>query len=66
MKITDFDVHDIINEAMKKKDRTVSIFVGKEGISVTIEPLEEDSGEDNSDNGTAYCSHCGAEMRGVK
>lgn len=66
MKIVDFNIHDIINEAMKKKDRSVSIFFGKEGTSVTIVPLEEDSGEDNSDNGTAYCSHCGAEMRGVK
>ena len=100
MKISDFNIHDIINEAMKKKDRSVSIFFGKEGTSVTIVPLEEDSGEDKktgmwkkridpfytdglhsktpkylyvcsycgrySDNGTAYCSHCGAEMRGVK
>ena len=66
MKISDFNIHDIINEAMKKKDRSVSIFFGKEGTSVTIVPLEEDSGEDNSDNGTAYCSHCGAKMKGVK
>ena len=66
MKIVDFNIHDIINEAMKKKDRSVSIFFGKEGTSVTIEPLEKDSGEDNSDNGTAYCSHCGDKMKGVK
>ena len=66
MKIVDFNIHDIINEAMKKKDRSVSIFFGKEGTSVTIVPLEEDSGEDNSDNGTPYCLRCGAEMRGVK
>ena len=63
MKISDFNIHDIINEAMKKKDRSVSIFFGKEGTSVTIEPLEKDVGEDNPDNGTAYCSHCGAELR---
>ena len=66
MKISDFNIHDIINEAMKKKDRSVSIFFGKEGTSVTIEPLEKDISEDNSDNGTPYCLRCGAEMRGVK
>ena len=66
MKIVDFDIHDIINEAIKKKDRCVYIFFGKEGTSVTIEPLEKDISEDNSDNGQAYCSHCGAKMRGAK
>ena len=60
------DIHKIINEAMEKKDRCVSIYISESGVSVTVTPLEEPSHweriilGDNSLFGTVRyrCSHC--------
>lgn len=40
------DIHDIIDVAMKKRDRSVSLFFGSQGISVDVipyPPIEEET-----------------------
>ena len=35
------DIHKIIDDAMEKKDRCVSLYISESGVSVTVTPLEE-------------------------
>ena len=37
------NIHDIIDDAMNKKDRIITIYFGDEGTTVSIYPLEYDS-----------------------
>lgn len=37
-----FDIYRIINEAMEKKDRYVTIYCSETGTSISIYPLTED------------------------
>lgn len=37
------NIHDIIDDAMNKKDRFITIYFGDEGTTVSIYPLEYDS-----------------------
>lgn len=39
-----FDIHKFIDECMNKKDRYVTIYIGENGVSVSVYPLvdEED------------------------
>lgn len=38
-------LHDFIDEAMAKKDRTVSIYMGENGVSISLFPLEDNEEE---------------------
>jgi len=35
------DIHKIIDEAMEKKDRSVTIFIGVQGTTVNVYPYQE-------------------------
>lgn len=35
------DIHKLIDEAMAKKDRSVSLYISEHGVSVTVTPLDE-------------------------
>ena len=35
-------ITDFVNEAMTKRDRTVSIFLGRYGVSINISPLRDE------------------------
>ena len=37
------NIHDIIDDAMNKKDRVITIYFGAEGATVSIYPLEYNS-----------------------
>lgn len=37
------NIHDIIDDAINKKDRFITIYFGDEGTTVSIYPLEYDS-----------------------
>lgn len=64
---TDVDIHKIIDDAMEKKDRSVTIFIGKEGTTVSVYPYEDTPREwipsridvTGVCNGY-YCPECGA------
>lgn len=49
MKTSKIDIHEIIDEAMKKKDRYVTMYFGDEGgVSVSIYPLDDNEiGKEN-------------------
>jgi hypothetical protein len=36
------NIHKIIDDAMEKRDRTVSIYIGETGVSVTVSPADQD------------------------
>ena len=36
------DIHKIIDDAMEKRDRTVSIYIGEAGVSVSVYPVDHD------------------------
>lgn len=62
------DIHKIIDEAMEKKDRTVSIFIGEAGMSVNVSPRTDEEPRwipvtyIDSDRIRGYqCSACGYE-----
>lgn len=61
--MTDFnkeDIHKIIDDAMEKKDRDVTIFIGKDLIHITVTPLENTKPM-WIDKDTVYvCSECGS------
>lgn len=38
---TNFDIHKIIDDAMEKKDRYVTVYIGKHGTSVNVYPVDE-------------------------
>lgn len=39
-------IHRIIEHAMEKRDRSVSIFFGKEGVSLSVYPYSEEEDEE--------------------
>lgn len=63
------DIHKIIDDAMEKRDRTVSIYIGEAGVSVTVSPADQDKvmwihKADNTYDETYcrtwfQCSNCG-------
>lgn len=72
------DIHRIIDEAIEKKDRSVSIFIGKDCTSINVYPYEDKLEEwipiENeilecpqcgsvSKWITPYCSTCGTHLR---
>ena len=40
--LKNFDIHKLIDDAMEKKDRSVTIFFGKHGTSVSVYPITDD------------------------
>lgn len=42
-----FDIHELIEDSMAKKDRYITIYVGKDGLSVDVYPLVENVGLEN-------------------
>lgn len=61
--LTNNDIHKIIDDAMEKRDRTVSIFIMNESVSVNVKPVGEDDGmkwiEIHKDLAAYKCSECG-------
>lgn len=55
------DIHKIIDDAMEKRDRTVSIYIGEAGVSVTVSPADQDKVHwiNDPDKIYDYCSNCG-------
>jgi uncharacterized Fe-S center protein len=58
------EIHELIGEAMRKKDRIVLVNITKYGTSVTIQPMSEDAKWVEHDDGKPYmrhfqCSDCG-------
>ena len=55
-------LNHLIDEAMEKKDRTVTIYISSTGTSVTISPIELTKPRwiyVNDDGGACQCSECG-------
>lgn len=42
---TDVDIHKIIDDAMEKKDRSVTIFINKDATTVSVYPYEDKARE---------------------
>lgn len=67
--MTDFetkDIHKIIDDAMEKRDRDVTIFIGKECIHITVSPLDntkprwiEEESVTFRHRSRYHCSECG-------
>lgn len=72
------DIYKIIDDAMTKKDRNVTIFISGENTSVYIRPEEKPMWvkkngwyqcpecQNESRNVSIYCPTCGEKMYGVK
>jgi uncharacterized Zn finger protein (UPF0148 family) len=72
------DIHKIIDDAMEKKDRNVTIFISGENTSVYIRPEEKSMWvkkngwykcpecQNESRQVSIYCPNCGEKMYGVK
>lgn len=76
------DIHKIIDDAMEKRDRTVSIYIGEAGVSVNVYPADQDKvqwietkhgmicsncgNRESSWDCPTYCSRCGELMHGVR
>lgn len=56
------DIHKIIDDAMEKKDRRVTVFISDIGMTINVNPIEEDGTwwilEDGSYT-KFRCSNCG-------
>ena len=52
MKTSNINIHEIIDEATKKKDRFVTLYFGDEGISVSIYPLDNEPKRIKTKSGT--------------
>ena len=52
-------IKSIIDEAMEKRDRTVSVFISGENMHVTVAPLGEDEPRWIPKEGGYLCSVCG-------
>lgn len=39
---TSIDIHKIIDDAMEKKDRSVSLYISEHSVSVTVTPLDDE------------------------
>lgn len=46
IKIDEALIHRIIEHVMEKRDRSVSIFFGKDGVSLTVYPYSEEEDEE--------------------
>jgi predicted amidophosphoribosyltransferase len=61
--VTDVDIHKIIDDAMEKKDRSVTIFITKDTTSVSVYPYEDKPREWVLRTGNAVypwvCPECG-------
>lgn len=57
------DIHKIIDDAMDKRDRTVSIYIGEAGVSVSVYPVDQDRVHwiyhEDYDRYNFECSNCG-------
>lgn len=76
------DIHKIIDDAMEKRDRTVSIYIGEAGVSVSVYPVDHDKvqwietkdgmicsncgNRESTWDCPTYCSRCGELMHGVR
>ena len=76
---TDVDIHKIIDDAMEKKDRSVTIFISKDATTVSVYPYEDKPREwvPREDtmgylcpecnvwqkHPTNYCSNCGEKLK---
>lgn len=57
----DINIHELIDEAIKKKDRSISILVTDAGTSVSIYPYNDRLEEwIPIDNETLECPQCGS------
>lgn len=58
---SEVNIHKIIDEAMEKRDRVVSVFISPSGTSVRVEPLTTDKPRwiYNKQNGNYICPECG-------
>ena len=59
------DIHKIIDDAMEKKDRYVTIFISKEGTTINVHPYEDKESkwiyhDPNESNYHFECSECGS------
>lgn len=75
---TDVDIHKIIDDAMAKKDRSVTIFINKDATTVSVHPYEDKKPtwihKENMEHVTCpncgglqeseshYCPMCGEEL----
>lgn len=54
----DFNIHEIIDEAMRKKDRYVTIYCSESGsVSVNVYPISDDEEECNTE-ANIRCKDC--------
>lgn len=57
------NIHKIIDDAMEKRDRTVSIYIGESGVSVNVYPVDQDKCQwiyhEDCDRYNFECSNCG-------
>jgi predicted amidophosphoribosyltransferase len=60
------DIHKIIDDAMEKKDRSVTIFIGKEATTVSVYPYDDKPREwitMDRNGGWFRCPECGSTYR---
>lgn len=59
------NIHKIIDDAMEKRDRTVSIYIGEAGVSVNVYPVDHDKCQwiyrKYPDRYHFECSNCGTD-----
>jgi len=63
---TDVDIHKIIDDAMEKKDRSVTIFINKDATTVSVYPYEDKPlawVESTKTNYSYQCPTCGDHFR---
>lgn len=54
------DINKIIDDAMEKKDRTVTVFITGENISVSVSPLDDTPRKwSKALTGISKCPECG-------
>lgn len=59
------DIHKIIDDAMEKRDRSVSIYIGQSCVTVNVTPYEKEEPARwiyNRHTGYGQCSECGHEI----
>mgnify|MGYP003312296496 FL=1 len=57
------DIHKLIDEAMEKKDRYVSIYIGEFATTVSVHPTQGKAMWLHDNDGRIYCSSCGNRSR---
>lgn len=69
------DIHKIIDDAMEKRDRTVSIYIGEAGVSVNVYPVDHDKCQwifcrvpdgNGGFKGSFTCSNCGYALADIR